>query len=317
MSGPNVGDCFAVPQQLYDVEAVAPMLGLTSAALSGTAAVSVGSPTVTFSAAQTLSAGTLLTFSSQPNASYTVATSTTTSTTATLTANYLGPTNALATVNAVASLAGTVSLTNGSRAITFSVNQTLALGTQFMFSSQPGVWYVLQTAIAAGVAGTIATAYTGVTSGAATTLAAAALVGTVSLTNASVAITFSQVQTLAEGTALIFSSQPNTIYSLAAAIVAAAGAALTTNYTGATAAGIGTIAGVNDYIPTKAIAARGVLCSAAGTLICDTYGAGQAPNGTPSGTQWSSVPLAAGQNIAIALTRIHWRGTTGSFVAVY
>lgn len=58
-------------------------------------------------------------------------------------------------------LAGTVTLTNGSPSLTFSQNQTLAAGTQFVFSDQPGVPYTLQSAISASTSGTLTTNYTG------------------------------------------------------------------------------------------------------------------------------------------------------------
>jgi hypothetical protein len=60
--------------------------------LSGTASVTNGSPTVTFTTAQTLAAGQPLYFSSNLGVAYYVSTATSSSTTATLTANWAGTT---------------------------------------------------------------------------------------------------------------------------------------------------------------------------------------------------------------------------------
>jgi hypothetical protein len=72
--------------------------------------------------------------------------------------------------------------------------------------------------------------------------------GTVAVVNGSAAITFSGVQTMAAGDALIFASQPGVFYFLSAAIVAATPGTLTANYLGTsapttTATHISTLAG--------------------------------------------------------------------------
>jgi hypothetical protein len=64
----------------------------TGANLAGTASVTNGSPTVTFTTAQTLAAGQPLYFSSNLGVAYYVSTATSSSTTATLTANWAGST---------------------------------------------------------------------------------------------------------------------------------------------------------------------------------------------------------------------------------
>lgn len=61
-----------------------------------------------------------------------------------------------------AALAGTVTNTNASTAITFSTAQTLPSGTMLVFSNQPGTPYFLSKALAAGTAGVLTSAFTGV-----------------------------------------------------------------------------------------------------------------------------------------------------------
>lgn len=102
-------------------------------------------------------------------------------------------------------LTGGGSETNASTAVTFTQNQTLAIGSSLYFSTSGPTNY--------GVA----------------------LSGTVSVANANANITFSTSQTLAIGSALVFtsSSQPSTYYFLNAAVAGTAGT-LTTNFTGTT-----------------------------------------------------------------------------------
>lgn len=312
MGAPNIADAASgVPQQFYDAEI--PQFALVVAALSGTASLTNGLTSVTFSAAQSLTAGTQLQFASQPGIWYTVAATTTTSTSATLTAAFTGNTVAATSVNAAAALAGTCSVTQGSRSITFSQNQTLAQGTLLAFSSQPGVYYGLSAVITASTAGTLVSAYQGVTAAAATVLASPSLTGTVTVTNATAAITFSVAQTLAEGTALVFSSQPGVVYSLSAAISAATAGVLTTNYTGTTSSTATTVAGTTDWVPQKANGvARGLLCLNPGTAVIDCYGL----SGPGSGSTLVPVPMLAGQQSQIALVRIH-RTSSGQFLLLY
>lgn len=159
-------------------------------------------------------------------------------------------------------LAGTVTVTNASAAITFSTAQTIAAGQAVTFSAQPGVIYYIVAAISAGTTGALDRAYNGTTSSTGTTAlmpyttagdlgvsvfdplgteqqyttfgVPTALAGTVSVTNGSASITFSQNQTLAAGAQLTFSSQPGVVYQLAAAITAGTAGTLVTNYSGAT-----------------------------------------------------------------------------------
>ena len=63
------------------------------------------------------------------------------------------------------------------------------------------------------------------------------LAGTVTVTNASASITFSTNQTLAAGTALVFSDQIGVVYYLAAAIAAGTAGTLTQTYSGTGGAG--------------------------------------------------------------------------------
>jgi hypothetical protein len=67
---------------------------------------------------------------------------------------------------------------------------------------------------------------------------------TVTLTNGSASITFSNAQTLPAGTWLCFSDQPNAVYQLAATITAGTAGTLTTVYTGAGGAGKTAVPGV-------------------------------------------------------------------------
>jgi hypothetical protein len=63
---------------------------------------------------------------------------------------------------------GTVTLTNGSTAITFASPQTIPAGTLFSFSSQPGAYYSLALSMVGVTAGTLAAPYTGTTTSTAT-----------------------------------------------------------------------------------------------------------------------------------------------------
>jgi hypothetical protein len=67
-------------------------------------------------------------------------------------------------------------------------------------------------------------------------MAVQVIAGTVAVTDLSAAITFSQAQTIAAGTTLVFASQPGIPYQLLNAIAAGTAGTLTTPYVGATAA---------------------------------------------------------------------------------
>ena len=82
---------------------------------------------------------------------------------------------------------------------------------------------------------------------------AAQLTGTVSVTNASTAITFSTAQTLPAGTPLVFSGQLSLVYHLSAAITASTSGVLTSPYGGTTTAGLVVWAGT----PTVSLAYAG------------------------------------------------------------
>lgn len=165
-------------------------------------------------------------------------------------------------------LAGTVTLTNGSASITFSTAQTLAAGQLLTFSDQPAMPYRLAAAVVASTAGTLDRTYSGtggsgkLTSVGFTPNVASAvqiqpigisifdplgveqsyttwalsktLSGTASVTNGSPNVTFSQNQTLAQGSPVVFSSQPGVQYFIAQAGSAQTNYVLTANYGGTT-----------------------------------------------------------------------------------
>jgi hypothetical protein len=159
-------------------------------------------------------------------------------------------------------LAGTVTVTNASTAITFTTAQTLPAGQALVFSDQPGVVYYLSAAMSAATSGVLTQTYSG--TGGAAKLASTSpyspqfagiamfdelgveqnytswtipttLAGTVSVANASASITFSVAQTLAAGASLVFSSQPGVLYFVQTATAASTACTLTTNYLGVTA----------------------------------------------------------------------------------
>jgi hypothetical protein len=164
--------------------------------LAGTVTVTNASASITFSTAQTLPQGQALVFSDQPGVVYYLAAAIAAGTAGTLTQTYSGTGGAgkltrLAPYQPVLGgislfdplgveqnyvtwslptvLSGTVSVTNGSASITFSVAQTLPAGAALVFSSQNGVQYFLAAAVNAGTAGTLTAVYGGATNGAATT----------------------------------------------------------------------------------------------------------------------------------------------------
>ena len=127
MGAPNINDCASgVPNQFFDAEI--PALGLMLVALTGTVSVTNNSASITFSTAQSLTAGTIFVFAEQPNVYYTLSATIIAATSATLSAVYTGVTNGTTTTTAATSLSGTVTVTLGSTTVTFSVAQTLADG---------------------------------------------------------------------------------------------------------------------------------------------------------------------------------------------
>jgi len=320
VAAPNILDANSgCPPQYFDGDLPAYQFVLPLAAVTGTVSVLDGSTALVFSTAQSLTAGSVFIFASQPGIQYTIAASTTASLTATLSASYTGPTAAATTANQIAALVGAVTLTQGSTAVTFATAQTLVAGTLLYFSTQPLSPYILSATITGVTAGVLTTPYLAAASTAATTIAAPALAGTVTTTAASAALTFTVAQTLAAGTALMFSNQPGVTYSLALGITASTTATLTSVIpTGLGASGLTTVAGTNDYLPTKssgpvnANACRGLLCTANGTAYIDTFGI----QGVSLGSQWLPVPLTVGQQIQIAFVRMH-HTSTGGFVAMY
>lgn len=209
--------------------------------LTGTASVTQGSTTVTFSSAQTLTAGQLLTFSNQTGVSYAVSAATTASTTATLSTAFTGATASGLTVTPGA----TTAVTLNSTAVTFSQAQTLAAGTLLTFSSQPGTYYALASAVTASTSGTLTQAYGGTAAAAAQTQALAPLAGTANAVNGATIIptTASQVAAINPGDSVVFIGQTgtfetelalNTTYTVLS--VTASQITLTTPFTGVTSA---------------------------------------------------------------------------------
>jgi len=122
----------------------------------------------------------------------------------------------------VTALSGTVSVTNGSTAITFSGSQTLVAGSPITFGSHlDHIYYIASGATTAYV---LTTQYAGTTN-ASTTASASP--------NSLTSITFSSNQTLAQGQQLIFASQPSVSYYLASSISGATAGVLTRPYSGA------------------------------------------------------------------------------------
>jgi phage tail sheath protein FI len=212
-----------------------PSPGPVNGLLVGTVDVTSASAAITFSTGQTLTAGTTLTFDSQPGISYTV-TSFTDAFGATLTTNYTGPTNPTAAIAQVTPLIGTADVTNGSTTVTFVDNQTLPSTAQLTFTSEPGVVYAITGAVTNATSATLATAYTGTTS-TATQVAVvdSALAGTASVTNGSATVAFSSGQTAQPPWFIEFGSQPGVFYAVAT-LTDTKGATLSTSYTGTTTA---------------------------------------------------------------------------------
>lgn len=207
--------------------------GSTIAELTGTVAVTNGAAAITFSTNQTITAGTLIAFASQPGVYYVVSAAVTAATAGTLTANYSGPTAAATTSLVQQAISGTVAVTNGSTGVTFSVAQTFAAGDLLTFASQPGVYYALSAAVVSSTAGTLTAAYAGVTAASSTAQHLATLSVTGHTINGSASVTMSAtpVGQVAVGDSVVFASQLGVSYTVA--VVTSTTLTLTTPYTGA------------------------------------------------------------------------------------
>jgi hypothetical protein len=207
-----------------------PILGVAGSSLTGNATLVPGSATVTFAAAQTLTAGSLLQFSTQVGSAYTVLASTTASTTATLTSPWTGA----ATSTATTKVGDTSVCVAGSASITFGIAQSIAVGAILQFTGQPGVFYALSALVVSSTAGTLTTNFNG-TSGTYPTTVVLPLSGTFHtiLGSSIVATTSSQILAVSPGDSLMFTSQLGTTYTVAA-VTSATSLTLTTPYTGTT-----------------------------------------------------------------------------------
>ena len=148
--------------------------------------------------------------------------------------HFIAYTNVIALGGVIAGtgLSGTVTVTQGSTAVTFSAPQTLPAGAFLTFSTQPTTTYQVVAATTASTAAVLTAAYGGPTSASATTTQG----GTTLVTANSTAVTFSQAQTLVKGTLLTFDSQRGVYYALAANVSSSTAGTLTTAYQGASAA---------------------------------------------------------------------------------
>lgn len=136
-------------------------------AVTGTVSVTNGSANITFSSAQTMNKGDLLTFSSQPGVYYALSANVVASTSGILTANYTGTTAASATSTklAIFGAGGTCAVTNGSATVTTTSSQigVVLPGDSVTFASQLGVYYVVFSVTNTTI--TLASPYTGTTAG--------------------------------------------------------------------------------------------------------------------------------------------------------
>ena len=132
-------------------------------ASAGTSAVTNGSTAVTFSVAQTLAAGALLSFASQPGTYYALSAAIAASTAGVLTVAYQGTTATATPTKALGVLAGTFDAVQGSATVVSSASQVVAVnpGDSVQFTSQLGTSYVVASVTASAV--TLTTPYTGAT----------------------------------------------------------------------------------------------------------------------------------------------------------
>lgn len=112
---------------------------------------------------------------------------------------------------------------------------------------------------------------------------------TVTLTNGSPNITFSNAQTLTAGTWFCFSDQPNAIYQLSASITAATAAVLTANYTGTGGAAKTAVAGVYVFTldePWYALMGDNISIQDLGAAFFNSVTANVRSNTTDTSLQW-------------------------------
>jgi hypothetical protein len=128
---------------------------------------------------------------------------------------------------------GTVSVTNGSASITFSLAQTLTKGSLLVFSSQPGVYYALSANVTASTSGTLTAVYAGTTNAAASWTSVTTMTVTFNTVpgSATCVASATPVGQVKAGDSVVFASQVNTIYTVLS--VSAVNIILTTPYTGA------------------------------------------------------------------------------------
>lgn len=145
----------------------------------------------------------------------------------------------LSLINATtgAALGGTAAVLNGSTSVTFSQAQTLPAGACLLFSSQPIVFYFIAAPITNATSCTLSTAYTGVTNAATSASTISPITPpTCALTPNSpiVPTSSSAVGLVALADSLMFSTQPNIVYQVAA--VNTGEIVLASSYTGPSAA---------------------------------------------------------------------------------
>jgi hypothetical protein len=130
-------------------------------ASSATVAITTGTAAITYSAAQTQSHYGMIQFAAQPGVYYFLNANVASSTSATLTANYTGTTLTVGVATYTAPLSGTITVANGSAAVTTGTTQvgTVLPGDSLMFASQPGVTYTVLSVTASTI--TLTTPYSG------------------------------------------------------------------------------------------------------------------------------------------------------------
>jgi hypothetical protein len=135
-----------------------------------------GSAAITFAVPITQKAGDTIAFDAQPGVVYTLLSDVAASPNATLTAPFTGASTTTAQTVAVGGVVvvpptnalpvGTpVLVVAGSTGISFQNPQSLKAGAVLVFSSQPGVKYLLASDIVNSLTGTLTTPYTGATAG--------------------------------------------------------------------------------------------------------------------------------------------------------
>lgn len=164
----TVGDIYAFTLVGSDgvSHAISYTIPFTGTAVTGTVAVTNGSANLTFSLSQTMAAGDLLVFASQPGVYYAVGAAISGSTSGALTTNYTGTTAAATTAQHISTLAGTLTPTPGSATVTTTNSQVgvVNVGDQLMFVNQLNVLYTVQAVTASNI--TLTALFTGPNSGA-------------------------------------------------------------------------------------------------------------------------------------------------------